>query len=79
MNDRFKNQKKIIMPDSDIDKFHLAIELLTRQTLQENPSLSPKSAEIASYITVSEIMERTFEYKRQRLVIWGMNSAIHLN
>ncbi len=79
MNDRFKNQKKIVIPDSDIEKFHLAVELLTRQTLQDDPTLSPKSAQMASYITVSEVMERTFEYKRQRLVIWAMFSTIHLN
>ncbi len=77
--DRFFHQKKIEIPDSDIDKFHLAVELLTRQTLQENPSLSVKSAEMVSYITVSEVMERTFEYKRQRMIKWKMNLAIHLN
>ena len=77
--DRFKNQRKIEIPDSDIDKFHLAIELLTRQTLQDDPTLSPKSAQMASFITVSEVMEETLRQKRQTTIRWKMYSNIHLN
>ncbi len=77
--DRFKKQKKITMPDSDIEKFHLAIELLTRQTLQNNPSLSVKSAQVASFITVSEVMERTLKEKTQTLIRLKMITAVHLN
>lgn len=77
--DRFKKQKKIVMPNSDIEKFHLAIELLTKQTLHNNPTLSVESAQMASFITVSEVMERTIQQKTQTMIRLKMITAVHLN